>query len=207
MNRADAKKQIADLRDQIRRHDHLYYVEARPEISDYDYDQLYADTPETRSRVPGPHHARLSDPTRRRRAARKNSRASDTPSRCFRWKKDDALDGLRKFDADVHKAPARAKPSSTSSNRKLTASPSASATRTANSSSAATRGDGQTGDDITANVKTIKAIPLSLSKPVTLEVRGEAYIPLAAFDKLNDQAPRQPAKKLSRTRATPLPAR
>ena len=52
---------------------------------------------------------------------------------------------------------------------------------------AATRGDGTTGGDITANVKTIKAIPLALAQPITIEVRGEAYIPIAAFEKLNDK--------------------
>src|SRR5664279_184050 len=43
MKRAEAQKRITDLRDQIRRHDHLYYVEAKPEISDFDYDKLYAE--------------------------------------------------------------------------------------------------------------------------------------------------------------------
>ena len=43
MNRAEAQKRIADLRQQIRRHDYLYYVEAKPEISDFEYDKLYAE--------------------------------------------------------------------------------------------------------------------------------------------------------------------
>jgi len=42
MKRADAQARIAELREQIRRHDYLYYVEANPQISDRDYDQLYA---------------------------------------------------------------------------------------------------------------------------------------------------------------------
>lgn len=55
----------------------------------------------------------------------------------------------------------------------------------------ATRGDGQTGEDITANVRTIGSIPLRLqgvTYPKKLEVRGEIYIPKAGFDKLNDMA-------------------
>ena len=43
MNRAEAQKRIAKLREEIRRHDRLYYVEARPEISDFDYDKIYAE--------------------------------------------------------------------------------------------------------------------------------------------------------------------
>lgn len=51
----------------------------------------------------------------------------------------------------------------------------------------ATRGDGSVGEDITTNLKTIKAIPLRLTKPVTIEVRGEAYMPKSSFDALNVQ--------------------
>ncbi|MFZ3591179.1 NAD-dependent DNA ligase LigA [Bacillus sp. DJP31] len=50
----------------------------------------------------------------------------------------------------------------------------------------ATRGDGTVGEDITQNVKTIRSIPLRLSKPVSLEVRGEAYMPKKSFEALND---------------------
>ena len=49
----------------------------------------------------------------------------------------------------------------------------------------ATRGDGTVGEDITANLKTIRAIPLRLTEPVTIEVRGEAYMPKKSFEKLN----------------------
>lgn len=49
----------------------------------------------------------------------------------------------------------------------------------------ATRGDGTVGEDITANLKTINAIPLRLTKPVTIEVRGEAFMPKASFEQLN----------------------
>lgn len=56
---------------------------------------------------------------------------------------------------------------------------------------AATRGDGTTGEDITANVRTIRSIPLQLKGsgwPQILEVRGEIYIPKAGFEKMNDEA-------------------
>lgn len=49
----------------------------------------------------------------------------------------------------------------------------------------ATRGDGQIGEDITANLKTIRSIPLRLSEPVTLEVRGEAFMSKKSFEALN----------------------
>jgi DNA ligase (NAD+) len=63
---------------------------------------------------------------------------------------------------------------------------------------AATRGDGETGEDITANVRTIRAVPLKLrgSPPDLLEVRGEIYIPLADFLRFNEQAERTGTKPL-----------
>lgn len=52
---------------------------------------------------------------------------------------------------------------------------------------AATRGDGVTGEDITHNAKTIKSIPLTINKPIDIEVRGEIYMSKASFNKLNEE--------------------
>ncbi|MEJ5258399.1 MAG: NAD-dependent DNA ligase LigA [Fervidobacterium sp.] len=52
---------------------------------------------------------------------------------------------------------------------------------------AITRGDGLRGDDITANVKTIKSIPLKLPEPIDIEVRGEIYMPVSYFEEYNQQ--------------------
>jgi len=52
---------------------------------------------------------------------------------------------------------------------------------------ASTRGDGTIGENITENIKTIKSVPVVLSEPVTVEVRGEAYMPKSTFAKLNEQ--------------------
>ena len=50
----------------------------------------------------------------------------------------------------------------------------------------ATRGDGTIGEDITANLKTIRTVPLRLQEPISIEVRGEAYMPKQSFVKLNE---------------------
>lgn len=68
---------------------------------------------------------------------------------------------------------------------------------------AATRGDGQTGELITENVKTIRAIPLRLTGehiPATLEVRGEVFMPLAGFDAYNQKAQKQGQKAFANPR-------
>ncbi|WP_427137539.1 NAD-dependent DNA ligase LigA [Psychrobacillus psychrodurans] len=51
----------------------------------------------------------------------------------------------------------------------------------------ATRGDGSTGEDITSNIKTIRSIPMRLKEKVTIEARGEAYMPKSSFSKLNEE--------------------
>ncbi|WP_271397782.1 NAD-dependent DNA ligase LigA [Salinicoccus roseus] len=50
-----------------------------------------------------------------------------------------------------------------------------------------TRGDGTVGENITANLRTIRAIPLTLDRPLSFEVRGEAYMPKSSFEKLNEE--------------------
>jgi DNA ligase (NAD+) len=63
---------------------------------------------------------------------------------------------------------------------------------------AATRGDGEVGEDVTANVRTIGAIPHRLDgtgdRPTVLEVRGEVYMPISAFEELNDRQAKEGAK-------------
>src|SRR5437667_10812239 len=102
MNRAEAQKRIAKLRDQIRRHDHLYYVEARPEISDFDYDKLFDELKKLEEQFP-----ELVTPDS------PAQRVAGEPQKGFKsvrhaipmlsLEKTDTLDGLKKFDADVKK--------------------------------------------------------------------------------------------------------
>ena len=68
---------------------------------------------------------------------------------------------------------------------------------------AATRGDGTTGEDITSNVRTIRAIPLKLRGdkiPARLEVRGEVFLPQAGFEKINEEARRTGGKVFANPR-------
>jgi len=183
MNRSAAEKRIAELRDEIRRHDRLYYVEAQPVVSDFEYDKLYDELKKLEAQFP--ELLTPDSPTQR---------VSGTPLKEFRsvahtvpmlsLEKSDSLEALRKFDADVRKQ----LPGETVEyvlEPKIDGVSITVRYENGRLALAATRGDGYTGDDITANAKTIKAIPLQLSQPLTIEVRGEAYIPVNAFEKLN----------------------
>ena len=64
----------------------------------------------------------------------------------------------------------------------------------------ATRGDGRVGEDITENLKTIRSIPLRLKKPVTMELRGEAYMPKKSFIALNEFRVEQEEEKFANPR-------
>jgi DNA ligase (NAD+) len=185
MNRAVAEQQIADLRQQIRRHDHLYYVAATPALSDYDYDQLYRQLQQLETDFPD--LVTPDSPTQRVGGAPlKEFQSVRHAVPMLSLEKSDTLEALKKFAADLQKQLPGERIEYVLEPKVDGVSISV---RYENGLlvQAATRGDGQTGDDITANVKTIKAIPLRLPQPVTLEVRGEAYMAVSEFEKFNDR--------------------
>jgi DNA ligase (NAD+) len=183
MTRNDAAKQVDRLRDQLRRHDHLYYVEAQPAVSDYEYDRLYAELQKLEAQFPD--LIASDSPTQRVGGAPlkefKNVRHA-VPM--LSLEKSDTLEALKKFDADVKKQ-------LLGETVEYVLEPKVDGVsicvryEKGQLALGATRGDGQTGDDITANLKTVKAIPLRLPQPVTLEVRGEAFMPVREFEKFN----------------------
>jgi len=186
MNRAAAKKRIAELRDQIHRYDHLYHVEAKSEISDFEYDKLYAELKTLEEQFPG--LITPDSPTQR---------GSGQPLKEFKSVRHAvpmmsldntySLDELRAFDNRVHRLLPDEKVEYVLE-PKIDGVSITVRYEDGQLAVGATRGDGTTGDDITANLKTIRAIPLQLhgkGLPKQLEVRGEAYIPVEDFKKLN----------------------
>ncbi|MCS7048308.1 MAG: NAD-dependent DNA ligase LigA [Verrucomicrobiae bacterium] len=195
MNRDQARKRIAYLRDEIRRHDRLYYVEAQPEITDYEYDQLFRELQELEAKFPD--LVTPDSPTQRVGGAP----VKEFPSvrhtvPMLSLEKTDTLEGLRKFDADVRKY-LGTEPVAYVLEPKVDGVSIAVRYEKGQLVLGATRGDGTTGDDITANIKTIRAIPLALPRPLTIEIRGEAYMPLSAFEQFNE--------KLRQTGERPFP--
>ncbi len=183
------QQEIKALRDEIRRHDVLYYVEHRPQISDQQYDRLFAQLKEIERAHP--ELITADSPTQR---------VSERPAEGFgqirhavpMLSMDNTYnpDELRAFDQRVQKQLGH---SDYDYVIELKIDGLAISLRYENGRlvTAATRGDGRTGDDVTSNVKTIRAVPLVLMKntaiPDILEVRGEVFMPTRSFLTLNQQ--------------------
>jgi DNA ligase (NAD+) len=194
-----AEQQMQELRDTLRHHEHLYYVEDSPELTDAQYDalmnklkKLEADHPELvtpdspSQRVGGkpkegftkmPHSRpmlSLDNAYNEEELRAWNQRLKDAlPStETVRYVCELKLDGL---SLALHYGPG--------------------AEGAAHLERGLTRGDGSIGEDVTSNVRTIRSVPLSVSAaklkaaglPQSFEVRGEVVLPQAAFEKMNEE--------------------
>jgi len=187
MNRADAAQRISELREQIRHHDYLYYVEARPEISDAEYDALVRELAALEAAFPD--LVTPDSPTQR---------VAGQPVEAFKpvehveamLSLDNATtpDDVREFEARL----ARALPGTRFTyvcEPKIDGLGVALLYRRGRFVRGATRGDGRVGEEITQNLRTIKSLPMvlrgRLAEAGEVEVRGEVYMPRAEFEKLN----------------------
>ncbi|UCC22419.1 MAG: NAD-dependent DNA ligase LigA [Planctomycetota bacterium] len=183
----DVKKKIDRLRREMRRHDYLYYVLNQPEISDRLYDQLF-DELKTLEQA-NPNLITADSPTQR---------VSDRPLDEFvsvrhavpMLSMDNTYNSeeLRAFDERVRKQ-LGGRDYDYIVELKIDGVAISLRYEAGTLATAATRGDGEVGDDVTANVRTIKAVPLVLldgrNVPDVLEVRGEVYMPTKEFVELN----------------------
>jgi len=184
----DVKKRIDRLRREIRKHDHLYYILNQPAISDRQYDELFTELKTLESQHP--ELVTVDSPTQR---------VSGRPLEQFATIRHAvpmlsvdntySADELRAFDARVRKQlgttdydyVVELKIDGLAVNLRY---------EHGRLVTAATRGDGEVGDDVTANIRTIRSIPLVLTDdekvPALLEVRGEVYMPTRSFVALNE---------------------
>ena len=184
---SEAKKRIEHLRREIREHDHLYYVLSRPRISDRQYDALFAELKALEQA--NPQLITPDSPTQR---------VSGRPLEGFATVRHAVpmlsmdntynADELRAFDERVAKQLGHRDYDYVI---ELKIDGLAISLRYENGIliTAATRGNGEVGDDVTTNVRTIRAVPLVLlgdgDFPAAIEVRGEVYMPTSAFIELN----------------------
>ncbi len=184
----DIDKRIEQLRDEIRRHDHLYYVLSQPQVTDQQYDRLFAELKQLEADHPD--RVTSDSPTQR---------VSGRPLEGFATVRHAApmlsmdntynADELSAFDERVRK---QLETPDYDYVVELKIDGLAISLRYEQGvlATGATRGDGEVGDDVTSNIRTIKAVPLSLLShdahlPDVLEVRGEVYMPTSSFVELN----------------------
>src|SRR5712692_9783542 len=190
MTRAEAKARHARLVEEIRARDHAYYVEAKPTISDQAYDRLYHELLDL--------EARFSDLV-----------TPDSPSQrvggepLTEFKPVQHLSPMMSLDntysqQEVREFVARVQKLAPDGKLEWMVEPKVDGVainlRYENGvfTCGATRGDGTTGDDVTANLKTIRGIPGRLRAsgrklPAAVEIRGEVYLPKTAFARLNSE--------------------
>lgn len=187
-----AAERIARLRSELERHNRLYYEDAAPEISDAQYDAMFRELEELEREHP--ELDSLNSPTKRVGGAPLdgfNQIRHEVPMLSI----DDVFEHPNELipDSELIDYYERTARTLRQENLHVTIEPKIDGVavtlmyRNGSLAYAATRGDGDIGDDITANVRTIRRIPLVLPSdaPEILEVRGEIFMPNEGFAKLN----------------------
>jgi DNA ligase (NAD+) len=188
----DPFSRITELRRLIRYHEELYYVVNQPEVSDAEFDDLMREL--QRLEQEHPNLVTPDSPTQRV-SGRVSEEFADVRHAEPMLSLDNAYDEdeLRAFDERVRKglAESGAMPESVDYVAELKIDGLSIALTYEDGAfvRAATRGDGTTGEDVTSNVRTIRAVPLRLrdAVPGRIEVRGEVYLPRSAFEKMNKE--------------------
>jgi DNA ligase (NAD+) len=187
MTRADALQRLTELREAIHHHDYLYYVESRPEVSDAEYDQLMRELRELEAAFPD---LVAPDSPTQRVAGQPVDAFRPVEHRAAMLSLDNAMspDDLREFEARLR----RALPGAAFQyvcEPKIDGLGVALLYERGRFVRGATRGDGRVGEDVTANLRTIRSLPLALKGRLAalpeVEVRGEVFMPRADFERLN----------------------
>ena len=187
MTRADAAQRITELREQIHHHDYLYYVENRSEITDAEYDALMRELKALEAEFPD---LVTADSPTQRVAGVAVEAFQPVEHRVAMLSLDNAVspDDLREFEARI----TRAQPAQRFTyvcEPKIDGLGVALLYARGRFLRGATRGDGRVGEDVSANLKTIRSLPMvlrgALAEVEELEVRGEVFMPRAEFEQLN----------------------
>ena len=183
----DQQLEISKLRENIEKHNHLYFIEARPEISDNEFDQLMQKLLQLESENPS---LRTPDSPTQRVGSEPAQGFETVPHEVPMLSLGNAFN-----DDDLKNWYQRITNTLGQKEVKLTCELKYDGLavslfyRDGIFSRGATRGDGTTGEDITSNLRTIRSIPLKLRAPYPslLEVRGEVYFPKSKFELFNKQ--------------------
>lgn len=171
------------LKDEINKSNYKYYVEEDPYLSDYEYDQMFAELKKLEEE-----HPLLKTPDS------PTQRVGSVSEKFFSYKHKHRLYSLDNTynDDELSKWYERVTKECGDNidlvcELKIDGLAIALTYEKGIFVRGVTRGDGITGEDITTNLRTVKAIPLKLFEPVDVEVRGEIYMPKSSFEKLNEE--------------------
>lgn len=178
--------EIESLREQLNYHNHKYYVENSPEISDYDFDSMMRRLMELEAEYPQ-YYDPLSPSVRVG-----SDRTSEFASVAHRYPMLSLSNtySIEELSAFIERIEQQQGMTEFVCELKFDGTAISLTYEGGRLVRAVTRGDGTTGDDVTANVKTIRSIPLTLSGddiPELFEIRGEIFMPYASFDRLNSE--------------------
>src|SRR5437667_132977 len=200
MERKEAGRKIPQLRKEIRRHDRLYYEEAAPIISDHEYDRLYKELADLETQFPD----LLTPDSPTQRVGGRPLQAFEQVSHLIPML---SLDNTYS-EAEVKNFYARMQRLLPDEKIPVVIEPKVDGVAVSliyengKLRQAATRGDGNVGDNITQNIRTIRSVPDHLrgAAPKLLEVRGEVYMDRKGFEKRNDERKKQGLPLLTNTR-------
>jgi DNA ligase (NAD+) len=189
MNREEAAKRASELREELRRHEYLYYVRDRPEISDQAYDNLFHELKALEGEFP--QLVSEDSPTQRVGGSPQSSLPTvEHEAPMLSLDSGAELEAVRRFDERLRKL--LGDDLMYTLEPKLDGASIELVYEEGRLKRAATRGDGRTGEEITANARTISAVPLRLRDaggplPARLAVRGEVIMRLGEFESLNER--------------------
>ncbi len=185
---ADAAR-AARLRDEINDHDHRYYILNEPSVPDAEYDRLMRELREIEAKHP---ELITADSPTQRVAGAAASEFGEVQHAIPMLSLENGFtdEDLVDFDRKVRERLGAEGPIEYAAEPKLDGLAISVLYRNGVFERAATRGDGVTGEDVSANVATIRSVPRKLrgKPPAVLEVRGEVFLPYAGFAKMNADA-------------------
>jgi DNA ligase (NAD+) len=197
---ADVRERVAVLRREIEHHNYRYYILDDPEIPDAEWDRLLQELRNLEEDYPS---LVTADSPTQRVGATPTDEFAEVRHRIPMLSLDNAFsdDDLRNFDRRVRERLGIDSEVDYSAEPKLDGLAISVTYEQGVLVRAATRGDGTTGEDVTANVRTIRSVPLHLrgKAPALFEARGEVFMPVAGFERLNAEA----AKKGEKVFANP----
>jgi DNA ligase (NAD+) len=186
LSQKEAAERVEALRAEIRHHNRLYYTEATPEISDAEWDQLYRQLVDLESQFP-----ELITPDSPTQKVGDQRIAGFPPAKHHaRMYSLDNVFTREELDAWAARVEKNVTGATYFCELKIDGVAVAITFENGELVRGATRGDGEIGDEITANIKTIREMPKKLKvkdPPALLEVRGEVYMPRAEFDQFNKE--------------------